>query len=130
MVEIDFYEICGFTAGLLFPLGLVPQIYKSYKLKDLSNISYYWQLIYMFSLSCALIYSFHNNLVPIWTSSLLELFFMCILTIMKLYYSRSNVSNNPKSQRRRSRVSSPDIVSPDFVSPDFVSPDIVSPDNP
>ena len=95
MDEIDFYEICGFTAGLLFPLGLVPQIYKSYKQKDLSNISYYWQFIYLFALTCALIYSFHNNLVTIWSSSLLELLFMSILTIMKFYYSYfPNVDND------------------------------------
>ena len=89
MENIDFYEICGFTAGLLFPLGLIPQIYKSYKKKDLSDVSYYWQFIYLFALSCALIYSIHNKLVPIWTSSLLEFIFMSILTIMKYIYSHN-----------------------------------------
>ena len=33
MENIDFYEICGFTAGLLFPLGLIPQIYTFEHLK-------------------------------------------------------------------------------------------------
>ena len=91
---IDFYEICGFIAGLLFPLGLIPQIYKSYKTKDLKSISYYWQFIYLFALTCALIYSFHNQLVPIYISSLIEIIFMIILTVMKFIYTESKLKPN------------------------------------
>ena len=35
----DFYEACGYGAGILFASGFIPQIYKSYKTKDLDDIS-------------------------------------------------------------------------------------------
>lgn len=88
--DLNIYIICGYIGGILFPMSLIPQIYKSYKSKQLKDISYYWQFTYIFSLICALIYSIYYNLKPIYLSSLLELIFILILTIMKYTY-RNNV---------------------------------------
>ena len=52
---INPYELCGFMGGLLFPISLIPQIYKSFKTKDLSSISYYWQFLFMTALICGII---------------------------------------------------------------------------
>ena len=83
---LNIYDICGFIAGLLFPLSLIPQIYKSYKTKNLDDISYYWQFIFILALLLALVYSFHYDLMPIYVSSSIELLFMVILTSMKFCY--------------------------------------------
>ena len=84
---MDIYGYCGFTGGILIPLSLIPQIYKSYITKDLRNISYYWQFTYIVALILILIYSINNKLEPIYIPSSLELIFILILTFMKYYYS-------------------------------------------
>ena len=83
---IDIYELLGFIGGLLFPISLIPQIYKSFKTKDLSGISYYWQILFIIALICGIIYSIHFELAPIYISSSIELLLMIILTIMKIVY--------------------------------------------
>ena len=84
---IDFYEICGYTAGILFASGFIPQIYKSYKTKNMDDISYAWQFRFMIGVILGIIYSIHNNLLPIYICSTIELVFMIILICMKIYYS-------------------------------------------
>ena len=32
---LNIYDICGYISGILFPLSLFPQVYKSYKTKKL-----------------------------------------------------------------------------------------------
>ena len=92
--NLNFYDFCGYFSGILFPLSLVPQIYKSYKTKKLDDISYYWQFTFILSLICALIYSIYYNLKPIYISSFLELSFAMVLTIMKFIYSKIIITND------------------------------------
>ena len=35
---MDIYELCGYTAGVLFASGFIPQVYKSYKTKNMEDI--------------------------------------------------------------------------------------------
>jgi MtN3 and saliva related transmembrane protein len=83
----DFYELCGYGAGVLFASGFIPQIHKSYKTKNMDDISYAWQFIFMSAVILGIIYSIHHNLPPIYICSIIELIFMIILICMKLYYS-------------------------------------------
>ena len=90
---IDFYESCGYLAGILFASSLIPQLYKVCKTKRLDDISLGWQCIFIIATSLGLIYAIHNNLKPVYISSLVELCFMIILLIMKLCYSRNKVKD-------------------------------------
>jgi MtN3 and saliva related transmembrane protein len=90
---IDFYEVCGYAAGVLFASGFIPQIYKSYKTKTMDDISYAWQFIFMIGVILGIIYSVHHNLPPIYLCSSVELVFMIILIIMKIYYSYKKNKN-------------------------------------
>ena len=83
---IDIYETCGYLAGILFASSLIPQLYKSCKSKNLDDISYGWQTIYIVAIILGLIYSIHKDLPPVYLSSSVELIFMIILIIMKYYY--------------------------------------------
>jgi len=94
MDKDTFYESLGFISGILFPLSLTPQIYKSYKTKDLSDISYYWQLLYVFSLTLVILYSTHFDLKPIYLSSIFELILMIILIFMKFIYTNNKIDTN------------------------------------
>jgi MtN3 and saliva related transmembrane protein len=86
----DFYEACGYGAGVLFASGFIPQIYKSYKTKDLDDISYGWQFIFTLGVILGIIYSIHNDLKPIYICSSIELCFMIILIGMKIIYGKKN----------------------------------------
>jgi len=97
---LDIYESCGYGAGFLFTLSLMPQIYKSYRSKNMDDISFGWQFIFIMALIMSLVYSFHEELAPIYISSSIELVFMIILLIMKVIYRDYNVlkendSDNP-----------------------------------
>jgi len=88
---IDIYETCGYLAGILFAFSLIPQLYKSCCSKNLEDISYGWQAIYISAIILGLIYSFHKDLPPVYLSSSVELIFMIILVILKYYYKDNNL---------------------------------------
>ena len=85
---MDVYDICGYTAGILFASGFIPQVYKSYKTKNMDDISYAWQFIFLTAVMLGIIYSVHKNLPPIYLCSSVELLFMIILIFMKVYYEK------------------------------------------
>lgn len=85
----DIYDVCGYGAGVLFASGFVPQIYKSYKTKNMDDISYEWQFIFLIGVILGIIYSVHKDLPPIYLCSSVELVFMVTLIIMKYSYSLS-----------------------------------------
>jgi len=91
---MDFYDICGYTAGVLFASGFIPQIYKSYRTKNMNDISYGWQFIFLTGVILGIIYSVHKNLPPIYLCSSVELVFMIILICMKIYYSNCKVEKD------------------------------------
>ena len=92
----DFYEACGYGAGILFASGFIPQIYKSYKTKVLDDISYGWQFIFTLGVIMGIIYSIHHDLKPIYICSSIELCFMIILIGMKICYGKKNIEiDNP-----------------------------------
>ena len=86
MDEIDIYDIFGYSSGILFAGSLIPQLYKSYKTKELNDISICWQSIFLLGLIFLFIYSFHNDLKPVYIPASVETSFMLLLIIMKLYY--------------------------------------------
>ena len=80
----DIYEMCGYVAGILFAGSLIPQLYKSYKTKELRDISLGYQCISIVASILVIIYAIHNDLKPVYISSLTELSLMIILLVMKL----------------------------------------------
>jgi len=86
----DFYEACGYGAGILFAGGFIPQIYKSYQTKELDDISYGWQFIFTCAMILGIIYSVHNDLKPIYLCTSVELVFMVMLISMKIIYSKGS----------------------------------------
>ena len=96
---MDIYELCGYSAGILFASSLIPQVYKSFKTKELNDISIIWQLIFILALVLGIIYSYHNNLKPIYICSFIELILMIILLFLKInsiiiFKNVNNMENN------------------------------------
>jgi MtN3 and saliva related transmembrane protein len=87
--EFDGYEAIGYATGILFPAALVPQVYKSYKTKELDDISYSWQCVFMGGLFGSVVYGLKHQLIPIYMSAIVEICLMTSLVVMKFVYSRS-----------------------------------------
>ncbi|MBG01662.1 MAG: hypothetical protein CL470_05255 [Acidimicrobiaceae bacterium] len=84
----DIYEACGYLAGILFAAGLVPQVYKSFKTKNLRDISYGWQFTYLTATTVMVIYGVHKELPAIYIPTFFENLLILSLIIMKIQYHR------------------------------------------
>ena len=98
MENLTIYETFGYISGFLFAGSLIPQLYKSCKTKKLDDISYCWQLIFLSGMVLMLIYSYHENLMPVFIPASLEAFFMSLLLVMKIYY-RNPISEQNEDNR-------------------------------
>ena len=91
MSQINIYETFGYISGFLFAGSLIPQLYKSCKTKKLDDISYCWQFIFLTGMVLMLIYSYHEDIMPVFIPASFEAFFMSLLLAMKLYYHNSTI---------------------------------------
>jgi len=94
MDNLTIYETFGYISGFLFAGSLIPQLYKSCKTKKLDDISYYWQLTFLSGMILMLIYSYHENLMPVFIPASFEASFMGILFIMKVYYHKPTIEES------------------------------------
>ena len=94
MENLNIYEIFGYISGFLFAGSLIPQLYKSCKTKKLDDISYLWQITFLSGMVLNLMYSYHENLMPVFIPAAFEASFMSILLIMKLYFKNPRPEEN------------------------------------
>jgi MtN3 and saliva related transmembrane protein len=78
----------GYSGGIVLSICLIPQIFKVYKTKQVDNISYLWQILYIIGISLHLYYGVYYNLLPIFIPTIIELCFIFILLILKINYSK------------------------------------------
>lgn len=84
-------EIIGLLGGIVLASCLIPQIYLVFKTKNVESISLIWQALYIIGLSCTNIYGIYNNLIPVYIPGSIELFFLLILTLLKLIYMKKEI---------------------------------------
>lgn len=78
--------IIGTIGGFSISLSLVPQVYLTYKTKCADDISYTYQVIYIFGASLVNAYALYFQLYAVYLPCLLELIMIITLTIMKMIY--------------------------------------------
>lgn len=88
MILIDILALIG---GCMLSVCLVPQIYKVYTTKEVENISYYWQALYLTGLIVHLIYGIYYDLIPIYVPTIIEIIFLNILICLKYFYSSKSL---------------------------------------
>ena len=89
----DLADSIGYAGGVILSICLIPQIIKIYKTKQVENISYYWQFLYLLGISLHLYYGIHYNLLPIYIPTILELFLVLLLLYLTYIYSRERQTN-------------------------------------
>ena len=70
-------EFIGLLAAMFSIIGLMPQVYKSYKTKHTRDISLKWLILSMIAQILWITYGISNMVLPIMITS----FSMCIMTI-------------------------------------------------
>ena len=76
----------GYSGGIILSICLLPQIYSVWKTKQVENISYLWQILYMTGISLHLYYGIYYNLLPIFIPTIIELCLITVLFTMKFMY--------------------------------------------
>ena len=79
-------DIVGTIGGMIISLSLIPQVYKTYKTKDASNISYLYQVVYIIGCTMINTYAIYTKLWIIYIPCILEETLIVSLTILKLHY--------------------------------------------
>ena len=86
-------DYIGYSGGIILSICLIPQIYQICKTKHVENISYLWQFMYISGISLHLYYSIDYGLLPIIIPTIIELFFVILLLILKIIYMKNNKNN-------------------------------------
>ena len=81
-------DIVGFLGGATIAISLLPQVIKTWRTRSASDISYFYQFIYITGCTMTNIYSLSEGLWPVFVPCLFEQTFILTLTLMKLVYDR------------------------------------------
>ena len=84
----EIIDIVGYAGGFILSVCLLPQIYKIFKTKQVDNISYLWQFMYITGIVSHLYYGIYYNLLPIYIPTAIELVLILFLLSLKVYYQR------------------------------------------
>ena len=84
-------DIVGYFGGIILSICLIPQIIKIFKTKQVDNISYIWQFLYILGLSLHLYYALYNKLLPVYIPTIIELLFILFLTFLKYIFTKRNI---------------------------------------
>ena len=94
MVSTDeIFKIIGTVGGSAISISLLPQVILTYKTKCTADISYTYQMIYIFGTALVNIYAIYFELWAVYVPCIIEFLLIVLLTFMKcIYDKRSNDS--------------------------------------
>ena len=83
-------DTLGYAGGIILSLCLIPQIYKIINTKEVENISYLWQFMYLTGIGLHLYYAIYYNLLPIYIPTIIELILIFFLMSLKIKYRKDS----------------------------------------
>lgn len=81
-------DALGYVGGIILSVCMIPQIYKIYKTKNVENISYIWQIMYIIGIGFHLYYSIYYKLLPILIPTVIEICFTLIHFVLMIIYKK------------------------------------------
>ena len=81
-------DYIGYSGGIILSVCLIPQIFKIVKTKEVENISYIWQIMYLTGICLHLYYGIKYNLLPIFIPTIIELCLILVLFCLKIMYKK------------------------------------------
>lgn len=85
----EYVDYIGYTGGIILSICLAPQIYKILKTREVENISFLWQIMYITGISLHLYYSLYYNLLPIFIPTIIELILIIFLLLLKIFLKKT-----------------------------------------
>ncbi|AUP79889.1 SemiSWEET family sugar transporter [Flavivirga eckloniae] len=85
---MNYIEIIGFTAAVLTTIAFLPQVYKTWKTKDVSSLSLPMLLIFFVGVFAWLIYGFLKNSPPMIFANSITIVSAFLLVYYKIKYGK------------------------------------------
>ena len=85
---MDWKEGIGFVGGFLTTIGMVPQVWRLFRLKSAHDISLTYSLCLNIGIACWLIYGIMNGLISVITWNGIALILGCGIFYAKLKWGR------------------------------------------
>ncbi|MDD7884572.1 SemiSWEET family sugar transporter [Flavivirga sp. 57AJ16] len=85
---MNYTEIIGFIAAILTTAAFLPQVYKTWKTKDVSSLSFPMLLIFFVGVLMWLIYGFLKNSTPIIFANTITIVSVFLLVYFKARYHK------------------------------------------
>ena len=85
---MDSFEILGFIAAFLTTLSFVPQVYKTYKTKEVADISLVMYLAMFIGVGLWLVYGIHMNSPSMIVANSATMLLVMIVIIFKIRYQK------------------------------------------
>jgi len=79
-------QVLGWTATILFSLMIIPQMYKTIKLRDTTGVSLFLFIIYFIGNVIALIYSILIEQPPLFIKYIIALITTIVYIIIYIYF--------------------------------------------
>lgn len=79
-------KVVGFLAAFTSTISLVPQIYKTYKLKSASDLSYLMLVNFFITSALWTGYGFMISSFAVWGANIIMIMFSIILLVLKYFY--------------------------------------------
>ncbi|CAH8284663.1 Conserved hypothetical membrane protein [Mariniflexile fucanivorans] len=86
--EMNYIEIIGFVAAILTTSAFLPQVYKTWKTKDVSGLSLPMLVIFFVGIIAWLVYGFYKNSPSMIMANSITLISAFLLIYFKLKYSK------------------------------------------
>ncbi len=85
---MDWQEIIGFVGGLLTTIGMIPQVWRLFKLKSAHEISLIFSLFFVIGIACWLSYGIVRGLMSVIIWNGITLILGCGMLYAKLKWGR------------------------------------------
>ena len=85
---MDWKELIGFVGGFLTTMGMIPQVWRLFKLKSAHEISLTFSLSFSIGIACWLVYGILNELMSVITWNGIALILGCGMLYAKIKWGR------------------------------------------
>jgi uncharacterized protein with PQ loop repeat len=95
-----FFETLGWIGNIILSIGVIPQVYKTWRTHDVSSFSWSFLLMWWLGVILAFTALVYQNLVDkhiywsFWVNYLINIFGTTYLVYAKLKYGKSNINSN------------------------------------
>jgi MtN3 and saliva related transmembrane protein len=87
---MNWEELLGFIGGALMTLGLIPQVWRLYKLRSAKEISLPFTLLFLVGTACWLTYGIMLRLPPVILWNSISLLLGIAMLFAKIKYGKAN----------------------------------------